>query len=164
MLPKSIGQRIQGRFYDYSCIEIAVDGGIQPRIVDIKYSQKLEPGEVRGTSAMVQGLTRGTYSTSGSFSIYKEDYELMKPQLVAKGGGGYMLAVFDMTVVYSLSGMPQNEDRLVGCRIVNEEQSYNWGNDPLIVNVELHIRKVITNGMSAVDQGIADGLLAGILP
>ena len=163
-LPKSIGARIKGHYYDYSCIEIALDGGIQPHITEINYSQKLDPGILRGTSALVQGRTRGTYETSGSFSIYKEDYELLKTLLVAKGNGGFMLGVFDMTLTYSATGMPQNEDQLIGCRITSEENAYSYGNDPLIVRVELSIIKIITNGLSAVDQGASDGLLSGVLP
>lgn len=162
-LPQSVGTRIQGFYYDYSCVEISLDGGIQPRIPDIKYSHKLDPGELRGTSARIQGRTRGQYGTNGSLSIYKEDYELLKPKLVAKGKGGYMLAVFDITVVYSLTGLPQNEDLLQGCRIVSEENSHSAGNEALLVHLELHILEIITNGMRAVDGGDPSAL-AGFIP
>lgn len=155
-LPRSIGTRIKDHFYDYSCIEIAIDGGIQPHITEINYSQKLDPGFLRGTSAMIQGRTRGVYDTSGNMTIYKEDYELLKPKLVAAGKGGFMTASFDMTVVYSLAGMPQNEDRLIGCRITSEENNYSYGNDALLVRVELSIIRILTNGLSAVDQGQGD--------
>lgn len=164
-LPAAVqGTRIKGHYYDYSCVEIAVDGGLQPRITEINYSQKLDPGILRGTSAMMQGRTRGTYETSGSLTIYKEDYEFMKPALAAKGGGGFMLAVFDISVVFSATGMPQNEDQLMGCRITNEEYGFQSGNDPLMVKLELSIMKILTNGLSAVDQGSADNLLGGIIP
>lgn len=143
-----IKQLIKGKYYDFSSIEFGIDGGQQPRVTDINYSQKLDPGVLRGTSAKPYGRTRGTYEASGSFTIYKEDFEDLKLRLAA-GGEGYMMAEFTITVVYS-EMMMTNEDVLMQCRIVSEENGHSAGNDPLVVRVDLSVMEIMTNGLSAV--------------
>jgi hypothetical protein len=147
-----IGQRINGRAYDYSSIEFSAMGGLIVNIKSIKYKHALDPGKFRGTGSKFRMRSRGTYEADGSFEIYKEDYVLLKGKLALLGMGGYMCAAFPIVVTYREFGATvPSKDVLRGCRIVSEDQSYSEGNDPLFVSVDLDIMEIITDGFSAVD-------------
>jgi hypothetical protein len=153
----ALGARIHGKYFQYSCIEIAVAGGIQANISEITYSHKLDPGTFRGTSPKVRGRTLGTYDAEGSFTIYKEDYEMVKAALASRPPfQGYMAAEFDITVSYRDAGahVPVT-DQLIGCRITSEENNHQSGNDALLVRVQLNIMEIIANDQRAIIEGAA---------
>ncbi len=149
---QALGAKINGKYYDFSSIEVAINKGVYVNLKSIKYKHSLDPGKFRGTGAKVRGRTRGTYDADGGFEIYKEDYEKLKAELMLLGMGGYMVAVFDIVITYrdGPSNVPIT-DRLKGCRIVSEDNSHSEGNDALVVSVDLDIIEILTNEMSAVD-------------
>lgn len=155
-LPVSAGPRVQGHYYDFSSVEIMLGPlGLCLNIPDIAYSQKLDPGVFRGSGAMIRGRTRGTYDSDGSFSIYKEDYDALCAalSLIAKGGG-YMTAVFAITVMYrEVTAVKTSVDVLRGCRIVSEDYSLSSGNSAAIVKVGLSVMQVLSNKLVAVRSG-----------
>jgi hypothetical protein len=151
-IPALPGTRIQGLYYDFTSVEITVGKmGVCPNLTDINYSQKLDPGIFRGSGAKIIGRTRGTYDASGSFTIYKEDYETLKATLLVESRGkGYMLASFGIVVVYREADQAPIVDKLKGCRIVGEDNSLSSGNNTTVVKVDLSVMEVIANFMPAV--------------
>lgn len=157
------GARIRGKYYDYSSIEIAFTDsvGVCMNISDINYSQKLDPGMFRGTSALLRGRTRGTYDCEGNFTMYKEDYELLKLKLSQMSAGeGYMVQEFNIAVVYREAGAIYIPcvDALKGCRIVSEDHSNSTGNTPIVVKVGLSIMHITLNKQSAVENPHVPGI------
>jgi len=165
-----MGIIVNGHLYDYGNAEIRVENTLYNTITEVSYSQKLEPGVLRGSSPMPLGYSRGTYEvTNASFSIYKEDYMRMVKQLAALTGGGYMESIFEIAVSYTPVGAFANEpilDTLSGCRIKSDEDSHSSGNDPLIVKAELNVYKLLRDGIAAVSgQGLlADSFIPGVGP
>lgn len=156
-----LGTRVNGKVYDFSSCRVNVAGREFINVTEISYSHGLDPGILRGTSAMWRGRSRGQYETDGSFSMYKEDYESLITALLAtpEGLGGYMMAEFQIIVAYRELGLNVPiTDTLNGCRIKHDEDSYSAGNDPLVVKADLSIFQLLRNGKPAV---IPAGAAAG---
>jgi hypothetical protein len=158
-----LGTRVNGKIYDFSSCRVNVDGLEYTNVTEISYSHGLDPGILRGTSALWRGRSRGTYETDGSFSMYKEDYEKLITALVGKGQGGYMMAEFQIIIMYRELGLNVPIiDTLVGVRIKHDEDSYSSGNDPLVVKADLSIFQLLRNGKSAVDPAGSGTVGAGL--
>lgn len=156
-----LGIRINGKLYDYSSIEASpgisalgilnVALPLFSNVSDISYSDGLDPGMFRGTSAVISGRTRGTYEAEGSFTQYKEDYQKFISALALLGLGGYMEAEFDLVITYREAPPALIVvDTLLGCRIKHAEDSHSSGNDALVVKVDLSVFKIKRNGLEAV--------------
>lgn len=158
------GRRINGKVYDISSIEVSI--GVIPYegITEITYSDTLEPGVLRGTSAYIRGRSRGMYEAEGSFTIYKEDFEKIKQALVSLGQGGFMETAFQITVSYRelLGSNIPITDTIEGVRIKHTENSHSAGNaDALMTKVDLSVFRIGWNGVYGVqDIGSIGGLIA----
>lgn len=151
----NVGTRINGAYFDFTSIEAVLGPiGICINLTDINYSQKLDPGLFRGTSAKLRGRSRGIYTADGNLTIYKEDYEKLKIALSAKAlGYGYMTVPFLITVVYRSYGVfIPAKDTLRGVRIISEDNNHSAGNNVLVVKLGLSIMDVSSNGMDAVSD------------
>ena len=137
---------IRGLRYDYSSVDINVNGRGVTGVTEIEYSHKLEPGKVRGTSAQVLGRTRGQYEAEGSFTMPKQEADELRAAL----GAGYMERSFDVVVHYAERGQPLSTDRLVACRIKSESNSHKEGSDALAVKFDLDVIALISNGTPAI--------------
>lgn len=163
----AIGSLINGKLFDFSSVEIKVGGIVNVNVSEINYSHGLDPGYFRGTSAMWSGRTRGVYDTDGSFTMYKQDYNVLTRALAALGLGGYMEAEFLITVMYREVGatLPIT-DQLQRCRIKHDEDSHSSGNDPIVVKADLSIFQILRDGVPAVSPvgGSAAGIVGGLIP
>ena len=130
--------------YDFSSMEASFNGVIFTGITEISYTQTLTPGIQRGASARKLGRTRGEYDATGSFTMYKEEYDELIQALAAGGiatSRGYGEVPFVITLVYEEGGRIK-KDKLSGARITNDEDSHSQGSDALVVSAELDLMKI----------------------
>ncbi len=137
---------VNGNRHDYSSVEINVNSRIFTGVSEVSYSDALEPGKIRGTSAMKNGRTRGEYDPDGSITLYKSEFQ----ELIAALGAGYMEVSFPIVVHYQEPGSPIITDRLIGCRIKKAEDSHKEGSEALVVKCDLDIMGVVRNGVTPV--------------
>jgi hypothetical protein len=144
---------INGRRYDYTAIDILIDGlpvlGRAPS--SISYDHSLKPGIVKGGSPLPLGLTRGDYEASATIEMPKEEADTFRTLLAATSAGagsagGYMEARFEMTVAFAELGGPMQIDHLNGCRVTHDSESHSKGGDGLTVKFELFVQYIIKNG------------------
>lgn len=136
---------INGVRFDFSSIEIIVQGIRFAGIKSLNYSHTLEPGMVYGTSAQKQGRTRGQYSAEGSIEIYKADWGDLLVLLTA-AGRGFMEQEFTIAAMYSeLVPATIMTDTIVGARIKKPDHSYTEGSDPLTVKCDFDAMYILEN-------------------
>lgn len=152
-IPSPISQLINGKVYDFSSIEAVAGPQTFTNLQEVSYSDSLEPGILRGTSAKKKGRTRGEYDAEGTISIYKGDLATLLQTLSALGLGGYMEAEFDINVTYSEGLDNVVTDTLIGCRITDIEDSHSQGSDALTVSLTLDVMEISRNGLSATSGG-----------
>jgi hypothetical protein len=128
-------QTINGNRYSFASIEAAINGRRFKAFTEINYSDSLEVGDARGTSSIALGETDGDYSTEGSFTMLRREFD----QMVAELGDGYGMTRFPMTVVYANRGEPTVTDRLPAVRITGVENGHSQGNEPLTVQCTIKI-------------------------
>ena len=146
----SFGVAVNRNVYDHSSVEIALNGVLYDGISEISWSQTLQPGIQRGTSAMKHGRSRGEYNAEGSFTVYVEQMKQIRQALAGLGLGGYGEAVFDITVtMFEVGGIPSVAE-LRGCRITSDEFSSGTGGDVAMQTVQIDIMQVIVDGVSMV--------------
>lgn len=150
---------INGNRYDYSSVEITLNGSRVLGISECSYTSALEPGTVFGTGAQILGRTRGQLEESGSMTLYKQEFT----ELIAALGQGYMEAAFDVTVSYRDTGSPLTTDVLRGCRITSVADSPAQGSDAIAVSCDLHVMLIERGGLQAVAP-LAAPQSGGVLP
>ena len=154
-----LNTKVNGHCYDYSSIRFMSDNLALPvieRIVEISYEHSMEVGELRGRGAGIYGTTRGQYNTQGSVSLYKEDWDLFRPGLIAlptPPGGGFMEKRFNVQVVYGEFGSNTVVDVLRTVRVVGAAHSRSRSTDALMVNLTFHIMQIFENGDPAFIDG-----------
>lgn len=147
--------------YDFSSIEASFNGTIFTGITELSYRQSLTPGKQRGTSAKVKRRTRGEYDASGGFSMWKDEYTNLIAALAALGaakGKGYGEIAFVLTALYA-EGARAITDKLIGCRIVSDEDSHSEGGDGLVTGIEIDIMDISRNGAKLVGESSIKGAL-----
>lgn len=144
---------VNGRRYDFTSVEIAINGiPIMGRAVSsISYSDSLEPGVVRGGSALPLGLTRGEYSAEATLEMPKEEADRFLGALSVAAGGqlstGYLEARFEVDVSYAENAFAVLQtDHLNGCRLRRVDESHARGADGLTVRFECFVQYVTRNG------------------
>jgi hypothetical protein len=149
-------QLINGLVYDFSSISIQIATPVPTfitRISAIGWEQSLTPGVLRGASAHKLGRSRGTYESSGTMTIYLEEWRIFRAALAAAPIpplAGFMEKSFMATVTHAEgTGLPM-VDVLNGCRITNESRAYQNGGDALMVDLSFDIMRILSDGQSAV--------------
>jgi hypothetical protein len=135
--------RVNGKFCDFTDINIFIAGKPFVGIKDINYKHTREPGKVRGTAPKLLGRTRGEYDAEGGFTMYQEDAIAFRQAL----GPGYMERDFDIVVIYRPKGGKLTTDRLIGCCITEEDSSHSQGTEPLVEKFSLHILDLQRDGL-----------------
>lgn len=141
---------INGHRFDWSAVQITIDGIPYTGVKSCSYKQTLTPGVVRGTRAQKTGRTRGQHESDGSFEFYKEDYQNIILALSANGTRGYMEVAFTAIVQYQTSALAVVTDTLAGCRLTSEEDSPGESSDALVVKCDVDIMYVLRNGLTAL--------------
>ena len=154
-IPGPVAQLINGHRYDHSSIQANFGALSFTAIQSISYNDSLEPGIQRGQSSKKLGRTRGEYEAAGSLTLLKEDLPELLTLLAALGQGGYMEAVWDLTVTYSknLGDPTPAVDKLVGLRITDIADDHSTGSDVLVSELTLNIMELSRNGLSATSGG-----------
>lgn len=137
---------INGNRYDFSSIELQVQGRKFIGFTEISYSQELDRGYVYGAHSQPLGRTRGQLNMEASMTMLKEDYY----ELIAALGAGYMEVPFDISVTYADNGERTKNDQILGCTISGEENSHSAGNEGLAVSVTLSPMVIKTGGRNAL--------------
>jgi hypothetical protein len=146
---------VNGRRYDFTSVEISINGVplVGRAISSINDSDTLEPGVVRGGSALPLGLTRGEYSAEMSLEMPKEESRMFLAALAATSLGtgsalGYMESRFEVSVAYAEGFGQTQTDRLNGCRVKRVDESHARGSDGLTVRFECFVQYVNRDGLS----------------
>lgn len=158
------GTIINGVIYQFACLEISLAGKPYGGITEINYSDTLEPGVLRGTSPYMRGRTLGQYEAEASFTMAKQDFELLKAALAGLGQGGFGEAVFLITVSYRVFGLPLITDTIEGCRIKHNENAHSSGNtDALLTKCDLSVFRIGWNGVYAIAPASGGGTVGGLI-
>lgn len=139
---------INGNRYDYTSIEIMVEGIPYRGIKSIDYEDSLDSAKQYGTSARPLGRTRGKYDASGSLEIFLEDAVVLRTILAAVGNGGMGAANFTIVVAYAEIGSPIVVVKMLGCRVKKVAASHAQGNDGITEKWDLDVMDITRNGVS----------------
>lgn len=146
-------QRINGAAYDFSKIEININGRRYFGVTEINYSDSLEPEKVRGAVPGIRGFTTGEYDTEGSITLDKEtQYALID----ALGDGYGQVPIDSITITYANTGQPTRTDELLQCRIVGFGDEHSTGSEGLTSPSDLAITEILRNGKRLYKRDNAD--------
>lgn len=109
---------INGRQYDWEDISVALPSGVAVGITEIKYTDGQGAEARYGKGAIPRGYGRTNYEASGSFVLDRDEWEPLKKELAASGGGGiYDHKPFPIVVNYGNDEMGSITDTLPDCKI-----------------------------------------------
>ena len=121
---------INGRQYDWEDISVMLPNGISVGITEIGYKDGQEIEARYGRGALPRGFGRKNYEASGSFTLDRDEWERLKKELAASGGGGiYDHLPFPVVVSYANDDMGTLTDTLPDCKITSFDQSTSQGDD-----------------------------------
>lgn len=158
---------INGHRYSFSSITIDMNGIRQLGFKSINYKASLKPGELRGTSPLPLGRTRGDATFEGDLEMYRAEFDVLLGALGQYGsaiGGfsagvtlpgvgsfgittganlGFMEVAFPIIVSYQeLSNNMLTTDTLEGVRITDVDMSNSQGTDGSTVKLSLHVMNI----------------------
>lgn len=136
---------VNGNRFDYSCVTISVDGRVilGQDITSITYKHQLKPEKIYGTSPYALGRTRGRYEADGTLEVTKEAFGELVDYLSVDPNKGYMEQSFTVTVAYQADpGGQLVTDKLIGCRITEDEDNHKQGAEGLTVRCTLDIMSI----------------------
>lgn len=142
---------INGVYPDFSRIELSSDTIplIGVGATEISYSDKSDPGIVRGAQRQPLGITPGQYEAEGSITFHRRWYQ----EFVNSLAGGIYDTFFNLTVSYDMGdGLGLLTDQLIGCRLKSNEGSFTQGNDPLVQKLGLFISYILWDGKLPLDN------------
>ena len=135
---------INGHKYGWASVAVAIEGVDTPDFIELSYSPKQEIGKVRGMGTRVQGTTQGESDGEGSFTMQKAQ----AARLIKQMGHGFMKRKFSMAISYDEDGEGGIvTDELFGVQISNVEDAPKQGTDGLTVKFDIHIMRMLLNGV-----------------
>lgn len=147
---------VNGNRFDASSIELQINGKRYIGVTECDYEQTLDPGEVRGLSPQILGLTRGVQKCSGRIVLLREEFDDLTVDLQTLAVG-ILEANFTITVTYSEvppvaipSGVvgTTSTDTIVGVRITGTRHKFSAGSsDPIGVEMPFMARYILVNGV-----------------
>ena len=106
-----------GNKYDWESITVTLPGGEAVAITEIKYEDGQSVTARYGRGSIPRGYGRGNYEASGSMVLDREEWEKLKKELTADGGGIYDHTPFTIVVSYANDDMETITDTLKDCKI-----------------------------------------------
>src|SRR4051812_23864530 len=100
---------INGFYPSFASIELVVNDKIKVGVKSITYSQKLENGDVYGTSPQQMAKTRGKLIAVAGLELYLAQYY----SAIANLGAGYMEKAFNVLIHFSPPGLDLMTDEIV---------------------------------------------------
>lgn len=139
---------INGMRYDFSSVEINLDGVKYVGVKDVSFTHSLKPTHIRGTSAVKMGRTRGVYDATAKLTMYEDEAVTLIRALNVKGAAfqhGFMEVSFLVTIVRAENGKPPIMSQLHGCRITDENVEAAEGGEALVRAYDLDVMKLLTD-------------------
>lgn len=112
----------------------------------LNYTDKMDPGKVRGNSPIMQGKTMGDYEATGSIELFKEEDSMLIQNL----GPGFLTVSFNLVVTYTPIGGQTIIDTIKGMNFTSGDGSNTQGTDGLVVKREFLAFKILWNGVDPV--------------
>jgi len=144
---------IDGHKHDFSSVEIQIGTGqdspqIYTAITEISYNQSLTPGVLHGTAGQPLAFTQGKLEAGeGSFSMPLEDAH----ELITSLGDGYKTKAFSITCSYAADGSPTITDKLIACRITEDETTGSGDSeDPILINFSIMYLRGSRSGINPI--------------
>lgn len=144
---------IDGHKHDFSSVEVQIsteDGAPQifTAITELSYNQSLSPGVLHGALGQPLAFTQGKLEAGeGSFSMPLEDGH----ELIAALGDGYKAKQFYVTCSYAATGVPTITDKIIGCRITDDETSGSGDSeDPILIAFSFKYLRGSRNGYNPI--------------
>lgn len=127
----------------------------------IDWSDKLEPGAVRGTGPKKRGRTVGEYDADATIEMYIDAARKFLKSLNQIKPGQAGLVVFDVNLQYAPLGTSPIDQlfggddgiitvQLVGCRIKNRSGSNANGTEGTTLSFPLDVMQVLVDGVALV--------------
>lgn len=161
---------IQGVLTDHSSLDVRFDGKTGPAdgaslwkygLKSFSWNAALEPGEARGASAQVTGLTRGQLKASGSMEwiqAYADQLELMLQS--SRIGQGMLEWTFLVELNYIQESVSiQPSSFAAYCRMTKIDQSSTAGNEAHATKYDLYILAGTKNGIPLITGQIMPGVI-----
>ena len=143
---------INGLRYDFSSVEVSIDGIIQTGFKELSYKDSLEPGEVYGEFAQSLGATRGQYKAEASATMYQVEAQEFIDSLSDFDGTGYMETYFTVTANYAETGQPTITIKLLACRVKSVDDSQKSGSDANETKFDFRVGMIVRNGKYPVSM------------
>jgi hypothetical protein len=139
---------INGRYVSWASIKISLNSVDYSDIVALDYSDKLEPGAVRGTGPRKRGRTTGEYDCEGKITMHLDEARTFMRAL-ANVNPSIGLVEFPVIAYWSEEdGQEPHEVICEGCRIKSRESSNVPGSDAAAINFALDMMNVTVDGVS----------------
>ena len=138
--------RVNGNAYDFTSIRLFLAYELFVGVKAISYKQTKKRKKVYGTRAEPVARTRGQYEASGSVELLRSEADRLVAML-GLGGKGWMETEFDIVVCMAEESQPTTTDVLRACSIDDEDHSYQNGDEPNMVKLELDIMRIERNGV-----------------
>ena len=137
---------VNGCRHSFASIEVQVNAILYLGVREIQYGDALEVADVRGASPQILGRTRGQLKATASMTMYLSEWEDMKSKL----GEGFGEVSFDIQVTFRDEGDNMVTDKIIGCRVTNVQRNQSSGNEPITVQLTLHVMRIEHNGLSMI--------------
>ena len=146
MPPRSVNA--ENNKYSFTSIDFNFAGKTVTEINTLSYADTINRAFVYGTSPYAIARTSGVYMAGGSVAILKE----RDSELVAEFGDGWARLNFNATISFTEiqadgSEGPLVTDYLESCAWASAKDSMKYGPDPLYVERDFTIIKIIRNGV-----------------
>lgn len=150
-----------GQAYDWEDISVTLPHGEAAGITEIKYDDGQPVTARYGKGSVPRGFGRGNYEASGSMVLDRDEWEKLKKELTANGGGIYDHEPFTIVVSYANDNFGTITDTLKQCRITKfSGAGGSQGDDnasPMTCELII-LRPILWNGVPAKKEQKIDSL------
>lgn len=123
-----------------------------PDFCALDWSDKLEPGPVRGAGAAKRGRTRGEYDADAKISMYLDAASrFLKSLATVNRSAG--LVVFDIHADWTEEGGEDHVLVIKGARIKNRGSQNAPGSDATKVDFDLDVMSIELDGVMLLERG-----------
>lgn len=144
-------QLINGKAYDWSSIDIGVEGCENIEPVEISYSDSLDDEAIYGKGGKTRGYGTGNYSATCDITLQREDYNEFCKVVKAKGKAFYKYVVPKITVSYADEGAETSVDVITNVKFNSREFKGSQGDKGVTVPLKGKVFGTIkSNGVEAI--------------
>lgn len=152
---------VNGQAYDWEDISVTLPHGEAAGITEIKYEDGQSVTARYGKGSVPRGFGRGNYEASGSMALDRDEWEKLKKELTANGGGIYDHEPFTIVVSYANDNLGTITDTLKQCKITKfSGAGGSQGDDnasPMTCELTI-LRPILWNGVPAKKEQKTDSL------